>query len=513
MVACDVLVVGSGFGGSVAALRLAEKGYRVTVVEAGQRWRPEDFAASPWQGRRLLWVPWLGWRGIARLRVRRRLAALTGIGVGGGSLVYAGVHYRPGTTVFRSACWDPAVEWAEELAPCYALAERMLGTTPVPRQSAGDEVLRRAAGELGVPGGVHATRVGIHFGPPGRAVPDPFFGGRGPARTGCTECGRCTLGCRIGAKNSLDHNYLYLAERAGADIRPLTEARTLLPQPDGTWLVRALHGTGIPRRSTVLAARHVVLAAGAWGTTELLHRSRPYLPDMSTALGTRTRTNREVFAAVSAEDFDVGPGVAISSALRPAQDLLVQLCRVGPGSHPAALLARMIGSPWRDFGRRTAVLLAMEQADSHLTSSYRRGRMIFRPASPRPEPVRLAAAETMARHYARQIDGRAALLWNTAIRVPVTAHPLGGCPIGSNPDTSVADLYHRVHGYPTLHITDASAVPGNLGVNPALTVTALAERACAYWPVAGRPDQRPAQDQPYRRVPHPKPEDAPCPTS
>ncbi|MEV5880403.1 GMC family oxidoreductase [Streptomyces sp. NPDC052101] len=500
---CDVLVVGSGFGGSVAALRLAEKGYRVTVIETGRRWQPDDFATSPWQAHRLLWAPWLGWRGITRLRVRRRMITLSGVGVGGGSLVYAGVHYRPDGALFHTPCWDPALDWESELAPYYALAERILGTTPVPRQTAGDDALRRTAEALGVPGGVHATRVGIHFGPSGQAVPDPFFGGRGPARTGCTQCGRCTLGCRIGAKNSLDHNYLYLAQRAGADIRPLIEARTLQPQPDGTWHVHSRHGTGIAQRRAVLSARQVVLAAGAWGTAELLHRSQPYLPHLSPALGTRTRSNREVFATASAAGFDVGPGVAISSALWPQPDLLVQLCRLGPGSHPAALLTRPAGLLRRDFGRRTAVLFAMEQGDSHLTSHLRRGRLTFRPGSTQPEPVRLQPAEAVAHGYARHIGGRAALLRNTALGLPVTAHLMGGCPIGSRPAASVADLYHRVHGYPTLHITDASVVPGNLGVNPALTVSALAERAFAAWPAAGRPDQRPAQGEPYRHVQDP----------
>ncbi|MEU2542869.1 GMC family oxidoreductase [Streptomyces iakyrus] len=507
MVVHEVLVVGSGFGGSVAALRLTQKGYRVTVVEAGRRWRPEDFATSPWQAHRLLWAPWLGWRGIARLRVRRRLIALTGVGVGGGSLVYAGVHYRPDGTAFHDRCWDPSLDWEDELTPHYASAERILGTAPVPRQAAGDDALRRAADALGVPDRFHATRVGIHFGPPGRAVPDPYFDGRGPARAGCSECGRCTLGCRVGAKNSLDHNYLHLAERAGADIRPLTEARTLVPQPDGTWRVHTRHGTGMARRHAVLSAHQVVLAAGAWGTAELLHRSRPYLPRLSPALGTRTRTNREVFGVVSAGGFDIGPGVAISSALRPHPDLLVQLCRLGPGSHPAALLARTTRPSWRDFGRRSAVLFAMEQGDSYLTSRYRRGRLTLHRGSPQPEPVRLATAEAVAHQYAQQIGGRAALLRNTALGLPVTAHLLGGCPIGNDPATSVADLYHRIHGYPTLHITDASAVPGNLGANPALTVTAMAERAYAAWPAAGQPDQRPAQSEPYRHLLLPKTQD------
>ncbi|WP_158756567.1 GMC oxidoreductase [Streptomyces sp. NRRL S-475] len=502
----DVLVVGSGFGGAVAALRLAEKGYRVAVVETGPYRRPEDFAASPWQAHRLLWAPWLGCRGIVRLRVRRRLAALTGIGVGGGSLVYAGVHYLPDAAVLRSPCWDPAVDWAAELAPHYRIAQRILGTTPVPRQAAGDDALREAADALGVSGTVHATRVGIHFGPPGQPVPDPFFNGRGPARNGCTLCGRCVLGCRVGAKNSLDHNYLHLAELAGVDIRPLTEARTLVPLPEGTWQIHTRGGHPV-RKKRVLTARQVVLAGGAWGTVELLHRSRPHLPRLSPALGTHTGTNREVFTAVWAEDFDVGPGVAISSALRPHPDLLVQMCRIGSGSHPAALLTAPVPLSWRDFGRRSAVLFAMEQRDSHLTSHYRHGpfggRMSFRPGSPEPEPVRLPAAETVACHYARLIKGRARPLWNTVLGLPVTAHLLGGCRIGTDPATSVADPYHRIHGYPTLHIADASAVPANLGVNPALTVTAMAERAFATWPDAGRPDRRPHQHEPYRPIPFP----------
>ncbi|WP_159426008.1 GMC family oxidoreductase N-terminal domain-containing protein [Streptomyces noursei] len=244
----EVLAVGSGFGESVAALRLAEKGYRVTVVETGRRWQQQDFAGSAWQVHRVLWAPWLGWQGILRLRVRRRLVALTGIGVGGGSLAYAGVHYRPDADVFRAACWDPTVNWGRELAPYYALAERMLGTAQVARAAAGDAALRKAAEALGMADSVHATRVGIHFGPPGQKVADPYFAGRGPSRAGCTECGRCTIGCQLGAKNSLDHNYLYLAEQLGVDVRPLTTARALVPLPDGSWQVHTVHGRGAGQR-------------------------------------------------------------------------------------------------------------------------------------------------------------------------------------------------------------------------------------------------------------------------
>jgi cholesterol oxidase len=519
--ALDVLVVGSGFGGSVAALRLAEKGYDVTVIEAGCRFADEDFATSPWQLRRLLWAPWLGLRGIMRVHLRRRLLALTGVGVGGGSLAYAAVHYRPAPQAFGAEGWDPAVDWAAELAPHYDKAERMLGTTTVPGMSAGDLLLRQTAVELGVGATFHPTRVGIHFGLPGQLAGDPYFAGQGPARKGCTQCGQCTSGCPTGAKNTLTKNYLYLAERAGVRIRPLTTAVALHPQPDGTWQVQTLRtvlGHGIPRRRReVLTAGQVVLAAGAWGTTELLHRSRPHLPLLSPALGTRTCTNREVITAASAPGFDTGPGVAITSAIRPDPTTLLQLCRVGPGTHPLAAAIRPFPLPFRSFGRRTALLFTMELRNSALTSHYRPRpfgrRLILRPGTTRPEPVRSPTAETVTRTYAAATRGRARRLWTTLLRVPITAHLMGGCPIGTDPARSVLDPYHRVHGYPTLHVTDASAIPGNLGHNPSLTITAMAERALAAWPPTGARDPRPHQDEPYQPLPPRKAPTVPCQTT
>ncbi|MFC0115102.1 FAD-dependent oxidoreductase [Kibdelosporangium aridum] len=395
----DVLVVGSGFGGSVAALRLAEKGYRVTVLEAGRRFADTDLASGPWQLHRVLWAPRIGLRGIIRVRVRRRLIVLTGIGVGGGSLAYAGVHYRPDPEVFQAAGWDRSVDWSSELDPWFARAEQMLGTTTVPDLSPGDQALRRTANALGAVETFHPTRVGIDF-------------------SSCTLCGHCTTGCRTGAKNTLAKNYLRLAGQVGARVLPLTEVTKLRPRSDG-WDVYA--------RDRVWRATHVVLAAGAWGTTELLHRSA--LPGLSPALGTRMCTNGERLYVTRAK---VGDGVAISSAFRPDAATTVQLCRIGPG--------------------RIAFLNAMAR-DDHLVSHY--GRVTVK--------------------FMEQIGSRA---WAA---LPVTGHPLGGCPLGTNPATSVADLRHRAHGYPTLHIADGSTIPHNLGVNPALTITAMAERAFAMW--------------------------------
>lgn len=322
----------------MAALRLAEKGYRVTVLEAGRRFADSDFAASPWQISRLLWAPRLGLFGILCFHPRRHLLTLRGTGVGGGSLVYGNVHYRPQAEAFDAVGWDPSIAWASELAPYFDLAERMLGTTEVPArspESEGDRVLHQIAENLGAGASFHPTRVGVHFGPPATESPDPYFAGRGPARAGCTSCARCILGCRVGAKNTLVKNYLYLAEQQGAQIRPLTTVTDLRPGAGGRWAVTTVR-SGPWRHRKVFTADHVVLAAGAWGTAELLHRARARgaLPALSRALGTRTCTNREVLVAAASGALDVGPGVTISSALRPDERTLVQLCRVGPGTDP-----------------------------------------------------------------------------------------------------------------------------------------------------------------------------------
>lgn len=465
----DVVVVGSGFGGSVAALRLAEKGYRVAVLEAGRRFSDTDLATNPWMVHRVVWAPRLGLRGIIRVRVGSTVLALTGIGVGGGSLAYAGVHYRPGPEVFQDAGWDRSVDWFTELQPHFACAERMLGTSVVSRLSRGDQVLHHTAGTLGVDAGFHPVPVGVHFGEPGRVVPDPYFGGRGPDRTGCTECGRCIFGCPVGAKNTLTKNYLYLAEQAGARIHPLTTVVGLRPLPDGRWNVDAACAGG-GRRTRVWTADQVVLAAGAWGTTELLHRSRACgtLPALSAALGTRMGTNGERILAVTAKAFDVGHGVAMSSAFRPDEATTVQLFRVGHGLNPVS----------GGRGRRTAFLNTMTREDPTLIGHYRRGRMVLRPRS---APADTHLVDLAAGVFARSIGGRPSRWWKAWGAKQVTAHLLGGCPLGTDPATSVVDPWHRVHGYPALHVVDASVIPHSLGVNPSLTITAMAERAFARW--------------------------------
>lgn len=450
----DVIVIGSGFGGSVAALRLTEKGYQVTVLEAGRHFADEDLAGSPWELHRVVWAPRLGLRGIIRIRLRRRFVALTGIGLGGGSLAYAGVHYRPSPETFRAPGWDTSLAWPTELAPWFDRAERMLGTTTAPGLTPGDRVLRRTADTLGTGSSFHPTRVGIHFGPPAQLIPDPYFDGRGPDRYGCTQCGQCTIGCRIGAKNTLTKNYLHLAEHAGARIQTLTTATLLCPRPEGGWHVHTVRSGAVPGVGhQVWSASQVVLAAGAWGSTELLHRSRAAgaLPELSPALGTRICTNGEIIHTVRAKDFEVGSGVAISSAFHPDSTTTVQLCRVGSGRHPLTGGRR---------AERTAFLNTMMREDHTLASNYRRGRMNFHPLTHSSTPADHAAAGT----FALDIGGRAHRWGNTPRWLPVTAHLLGGCPLGADRATSVVDCHHRIHGYPTLHITDGSTIPYNLGV-------------------------------------------------
>src|SRR3954470_20482279 len=309
----DVVVVGSGFGGSVTALRLTEKGYRVGVLEAGRRFTPETLPKTSWDLRAFLWAPALGLRGMQRITLLKDIIVLSAAGVGGGSLVYANTLYQPPAAFFADPRWAGITDWARELEPYYAQASRMLGVTVQPSMTPSDEVIRSVAQDMGVGGTFRRTPVGVFFGEPGRTVPDPYFGGAGPARTGCVECGDCMIGCRLGAKNRLDLNYLYLAERAGAVVHPDTTVKSLRPV-DGGWLLTTSRGD--------FTARQVVLSAGALGTQRLLHAMRDtgVLPRLSARLGALTRTNSEALLGAQAMRVPEQPfsrGVAITSSFHP----------------------------------------------------------------------------------------------------------------------------------------------------------------------------------------------------
>ncbi len=532
----DVLVVGSGFGGGVAALRLTEKGYRVGVLEAGRRFTDEQFARTSWRLRDYIYAPALGCYGILRLTLLRDVLVMSGAGVGGGSLGYANTLYEPPDAFFADPQWASITDWKAELAPYYDQAKRMLGVVTNPVETFADVTLRAVADDLGVGHTYRRTPVGVLFGErPGAAVPDPFFGGAGPARRACTSCGACMTGCRVGAKNTMVKNYLYLAEAAGAVVHPLTTVVAVRPRPGGGYDVDTRATGGLHRRTRRFTARQVVLAAGALGTQRLLHRMRDrgVLPAVSARLGELSRTNSESIlgARTRRRDLDVSRGVAITSSIHPDPVTHVEPVRYGPGSNLLALLAtvliddtggrrrwvaglRELARGWRDlrllavprkWSQQTIVLLAMQPLDNSVTvhtarSLLGRRRLTTRPGIGEPNPAWVPAAHDVARRVAAKIDGVPLGAVTELIGRPVTGHFIGGCAIGTSPATGVVDAYQRLYGHPGLHVIDGSVVAANLGVNPSLSITALAERAVALWPNEGEPDPRPVVGAPYARV-------------
>jgi cholesterol oxidase len=512
----DVLVIGSGFGGSVTALRLTEKGYRVGVLEAGRRFTDEQFAKTSWRLRDYIWAPALGCYGILRLTLLRDVMIMSGVGVGGGSLGYACTLYEPPDAFYTDPQWAGVTDWKTELAPYYDQAKRMLGVTVNPVATAADGVLRKVAEDLGAGHTFRHTPVGVLFGEsPGAEVPDPFFGGAGPGRRTCTLCGSCMTGCRGNAKNTLVKNYLYLAEKAGAVVHERTTVKVVRPLPDG--------GYAVHTRGRIFTAEQVVFSGGALGTQRLLHRMRDrgHLPHISPRLGELSRTNSESIlgARTRRRDVDYTHGVAITSSIHPDPVTHVEPVRYGPGSNLLALLATVLvdeGRPrwWqalktlaragrdlrlytspRNWSKETIVLLAMQPLDNSITVHTRRGlfgrRLTSRPGIGEPNPVWVPAAHDVARRVAAEIDGVATGAFTEIVNRPVTGHFIGGCAIGSTPDRGVVDPYHRLFGHPGLHVIDGSTVAANLGVNPSLTITALAERAVALWPNSGDADPRP----------------------
>ena len=532
----DVVVVGSGFGGSVAALRLTEKGYRVAVVEAGRRFDETSYPKTSWQVRSFFWAPKLGCYGLQRISLLKDVMILSGAGVGGGSLLYANTLYEPLRPFYEDPQWCHITDWRDELAPAYDQAKRMLGATVNPTTTPSDEVMKAVADELGVGDTFHPTPVGVFFGEPGVEVEDPFFGGVGPSRKGCIECGACMTGCRHGAKNTLLKNYLYLAERGGATVCDLTTVESIRPLESGYEIATSRTrgwekgGRGAPR---VFSADHVVLAAGTMGTQRLLHRLRDEgtLPGLSARLGELTRTNSEAIlgARTFRRDADFTKGVAITSSFHPSADTHVEPVRYGKGSNAMGLLTTALADgggrsrqlTWlqemarhpvtmvrnlsmRHWSEQTIIALVMQTRDNSITCFTKAGlfgrRLSTKQGHGEPNPTWIPEGHEVVRRIARRIGGFAGGGWNDVFNIPMTAHFLGGAVIGDSAETGVVDAYHRVYGYPGMHIVDGSAVSANLGVNPSLTITAQAERAMSFWPNRGDPDPRPAPGEPYRRL-------------
>jgi cholesterol oxidase len=524
----DWLVVGSGFGGSVSALRLREKGYSVGVLECGRRFEDDELPSSTWDVRRYFWAPRLGMRGIFRLSIFKDVAIVSGAGVGGGSLGYANTLYRARRRFYEDAQWAGLADWEAALAPHYDEAERMLGVVAYDEDDPADDLLREYAREIGVEHTYAKTRVGVFLdGRRGETVPDPYFGGAGPDRTSCLRCGRCMIGCPHGAKNTLVKNYLWLAERAGAevlpermvvDVRPLgaddgSEGYEVITERPGAWLRRDR------RRFT---ARGVVVAAGPLGTNRLLAACKLHgsLPALSDRVGDLVRTNSEAILAVTLprDAPDIMQRVAITGSIYPDPDTHIETVvygdaadsmsslytvMVGDGTRvtrPLKLLKAAARHPItflklfnpRGWSRRTIIVLVMQTVDNAIAlraTRTRRGVRLQTAQDPeRPIPTYLSAANEFGAWLAKRTGGVAqSSLMEALANIPTTAHVLGGAVIGADPSRGVVDAHQRVFGYANLLVCDGAAVPANVGVNPSLTITAMAEHAMSHVPSAGYP--------------------------
>ncbi|MFF8995490.1 GMC family oxidoreductase N-terminal domain-containing protein [Streptomyces sp. NPDC014983] len=552
----DVIVVGSGFGGSVSALRLTEKGYRVGVLEAGRRFTRESLPKNSWDLKNYLWAPKLGMYGIQRIHLLGNVMVLAGAGVGGGSLNYANTLYVPPKAFFDDPQWKDITDWQEELKPYYDQAKRMLGVRLNPTTTPSDVHLKAAAERMGVGDSFHFAPVGVFFGDgkdadgtakasPGQRVPDPYFGGAGPERNACTECGECMTGCRHGAKNTLNENYLHLAEKAGAVVHPMTTVVSVTDDSRGGYAVATLptdrrkKGAG-----RLFTARRVVIAAGTYGTQTLLHRMKAngQLPYVSVRLGDLTRTNSEALVGAQTDDrryrkahgaprADFTKGVAITSSIHPDENTHIEPVRYGKGSnamgglsilqvpytdgssralawlanaarHPALVLRSLSNRRWSE---RSIIGLVMQSLDNSLTTYLKpggigKGLLTARQGHGAPNPKQIRAATEAASALAAEINGFPGSNVGELMGTPLTAHFLGGCPIGDSADTGVIDPYHRLYGHPGISVVDGAAVSANLGVNPSLTITAQAERAMSFWPNKGEEDPRPAQGAAYERL-------------
>lgn len=517
----DYIVIGSGFGGSVSALRLAEKGYRVCVIERGKRYRPRDFATSNWQLWKWLWMPKLFLRGIQCLTLLKNSLVLTGSGVGGGSLGYCAVLLEPPDPFFQDPQWAGLEkDWRTVLAPFYQTARKMLGVTQNPQLWKSDDLIREYARDIGREDSFKPTEVGIYFGDDQSENPDPFFGGRGPSRKGCDHSGACMVGCRQGGKNSLDKNYLYLAEKLGATILPETEVVAIEPDPQGGYAVTTRSSTALfNKRKKKLYSKGVVVSAGALGTNRLLLKCKRdnQLPALSARLGKKVRTNSEVLLGITSRDrkADFSKGISITSSLFIDEVTHIEPVRYPAGSdamfwlsalltdgggriprplrylltcirHPLEFLRNAIPFGW---AKRSIILLVMQTLDNQMELFLKR-KWYFpfkatlgsrRPTSTVPSYI--PQANEAARAIAKKINGvPKSAITEVLFNAPITAHIIGGCVIGKDSESGVVDKYCRAFSYQNFYIIDGSVIPANLGVNPSLTITAVAEYAMSHVP-------------------------------
>ena len=508
----DYIIIGSGFGGSVSALRLSEKGYKVAVLEKGKRWQKEDFPKTNWNIKKNLWLPQIGCYGYQMLTQLKHVLIFHGGGVGGGSLVYANQLLVPPDNVFENPDWG-IPDCKSQLMPHYETAKKMLGANPSPQVGIADKCLREVGIELRGEDTFHKNDVGIFFGTPDKTVPDPYFDGKGPERTGCTFCGSCMVGCPVGAKNTLDRNYLYLAEGLGARIIPETEVVGVKPC-NGGYEVISRKSTGLRHPEKIYHSRSVVFSGGVMGSVKLLMKckSEGLLPNISDQLGNLVRTNSEALLGVKSKDktVDWNDQIAITSGIYADETTHIELVRYNKGSdvllnlltlmtdgggkiprwlrylgnivrHPVQFLKLLwpVGK-----ASTTTVVLVMQTDKNYLKLDFKprwwrlggKSMNSTVPSGILRTPSYIPIANEATRRLARKMKGiPLSGLPEVAFNAPSTAHILGGCCMGESPEKGVVGLNGEVFGYPNLYVVDGSVVPANLGVNPSLTITALSE--------------------------------------
>ncbi len=508
----DYVVIGSGFGGAVSALRLTEKGYRVLIIEQGRRKKSSDFPRTNWDVRKYLWAPLLRCFGIQKISFFNEAFVLSGVGYGGGSLVYANTHMMPASRFFQDAIWSHLQDWESALKPHYERARQMLGTTKNPHLGVEDQALKAVAEKWGRGNSFSSVDVGIYFGDPNQSV-DPYFNGEGPLRKGCILCSGCMIGCRHDAKNTLDKNYLYLAEKRGAQVLTGIKIEKIEFDSD-IYTVSGQSPESLHQRNEVqVKAKGVVLAAGVLGTLEILFKQKwkyKTLPKLSERLGEKFRTNSESLCGVAGSDIKLNNGIAISSVIHPDDNTHIQICKYPNGSGlmgklgtaPAGaggIVSRGIQSgiyflrhPWPylklmlnfEIASKAIFLLVMQNLDNSMKMVFKRGffgwRLKMQNGSGERVPSFIATGQGVMHDYAESVNGIPMnAIPEIFFNLSTTAHVLGGCPMGSTVQEGVVDSKFNVFGYPRMLITDGSIIPCNLGVNPSLTITALSEYAMA----------------------------------
>ncbi|CAM4207686.1 GMC oxidoreductase [Gillisia hiemivivida] len=508
----DYIIVGSGFGGSVSALRLSEKGYKVLVVEKGKWYKAKDFPKSNWNFKKWLWMPYLRFFGIMKLSIFKHIAIISGTGVGGGSLVYANTLPTPKTAFFNSGSWKELNDWENELKPYYKEALRMLGAAQNPKLFDGDLGLKKVAEDLNIKKNFDTTRVAVFFGKPDQTVKDPYFNGEGPDRSGCNFCGACMTGCRYNAKNTLDKNYLYLAQKNGAEI--LAENEVVDVQPIGTadgsqgYEVSLKRSTRIFGKHQKIKAKGVIFSGGVLGTVKLLLKLKlKSLPNLSDKLGEDIRSNNETLISVSGLDKDknYSKGIAIGSILDTDENSHLEICRYGEGSDAWKLahlpyvtgsnvfsrlfktLVKLLKNPVDYFkiyfvngwAKNTVVLLFMQTLDS--TLKFKRnalGQMTSTVSTGKAPTPFIPESINLVKAYRKAINGvSTSFALETLAGIPSTAHILGGAVMGKDHNTGVIDKDNKVFGYKNMFVIDGAMISANPGVNPSLSITAIAERA------------------------------------